>query len=153
MILYILFVYKSLVIKSSYNCIIIGISWVTLRAVDSALYSFAPFSIMFITNFAIVFKFMRAKCKSSSTESTNQALAKSATRGTAMVITVSVTFLLLTAPTGVHNALRRMVWSWYHSSRISYFHEFDSVSEPQHQWCIVLCSWIQISRRNLKSNL
>ena len=45
---------------------------------------------------------MRAKCKSSSTESTNQALAKSATRGTAMVVTVSVTFLLLTAPTAVN---------------------------------------------------
>ena len=60
---------------------------------------------MFMTNFAIVFKFMSAKCKSNSTESTNQALAKSATRGTAMVVTVSVTFLLLTAPEGIKNSL------------------------------------------------
>ena len=103
------FVYKSLNVQSSYSCVIVGINWVNLRAVDSALYSFGPFTIMFISNFAIVFKFMRAKCQINSTESTNQALVKVATRGTAMVVTVSVTFLVLTAPTGVHNAIRR----WY----------------------------------------
>ena len=65
---------------------------------------------MSITNFAIVFKFMRAKCKSSNeTESTEQALVKSATRGTAMVVTISVTFLLLTAPVGVDNALSSII--------------------------------------------
>ena len=78
-----------------------------LNTVNSILYSFGPFAFMFITNFAIVFKFMSAKCrsKSNSTESTNQALAKSASRGTAMVVTVSVTFLILTAPTAVNLAL------------------------------------------------
>ena len=69
---------------------------------DSTLYSFLPFILMFITNFAIVFKFMTTKCESNSTESTNQALAKSATRGTAMVVTVSVTFLILTTPTAIN---------------------------------------------------
>ena len=73
-----------------------------LDAVDSVLYSFGPFILMFITNFAIVFKFMSAKCKNNSTESTNQALVKAATRGTAMVVTVSVTFPILTAPTAVN---------------------------------------------------
>ena len=48
--------------------------------------------------------------QSSSTESTNQALVKSATRGTAMVVTVSVTFLILTSPTAVCHALRK----WYY---------------------------------------
>ena len=52
---------------------------------------------------------MRAKCKSNSTESTNQALAKAATRGTAMVVTVSVMFLILTAPTAVYAVL----YGWY----------------------------------------
>ena len=80
-----------------------------LDNVDSALYSFGPFILMFITNSAIVFKFMKAKCKSNSTESTNQALVKSATRGTAMVVTVSITFLILTAPTAMHMILLR----WY----------------------------------------
>ena len=56
----------------------------TLEFVDSILYSFGPFILMLITNFAIIFKFIRAKCKSkqiNSTESTSQALQKSATRG------------------------------------------------------------------------
>ena len=65
---------------------------------------------MFVTNFAIGFKFMKAICKgNNSTECTSQAVAKSATRGTAMVVTVSVTFLILTAPSALHSALFR----WY----------------------------------------
>ena len=78
----------------------------TLDILDSIIYSFGPFTFMFITNFAIVFKFMRSKfnSRSSSTESTNQALFKAATRGTAMVVSVSVTFLILTAPTAVSYA-------------------------------------------------
>ena len=79
-----------------------------LKAIDSVLFSFVPFALMFITNFAIAFKFARSKCTQNNlTESTEQALAKSATRGTAMVVTVSITFLLLTAPTAVYNALYR----------------------------------------------
>ena len=80
-----------------------------LNVVNSILYSFGPFVIMLLTNFAIVFKFMAAKCGSNSTESTNQALAKSATRGTAMVVTVSVTFIILTAPTAVNQALLHVI--------------------------------------------
>ena len=72
---------------------------------DSVPYSFGPFLLMFVTNFAIVLKFMSGKCKSNSTESTSQALSKSATRGAVMVVTVSVTFLILTAPNAVYMAL------------------------------------------------
>ena len=81
----------------------------TLSTVDSVLYSFGPFILMFVTNFAIVFKFMRAKCKNNSTESINQALVKAATRGTVMVVTVSVTFLILTEPTAVEQALSHVI--------------------------------------------
>ena len=80
---------------------------------DSVLYSFGPFTLMFITNCAIVFVLMRAKCKSNqsnSTESTNQALVRAAARGTTMVVTVSITFLILTAPTGVAYALRPVIY-------------------------------------------
>ena len=83
--------------------------WEILYVVDSVLYSFLPFILMFVTNFAIVSKFIRAKCKYNSTESTDQALAKSAIRGTAMVVTVSFTFLILTAPTAVYMALRHNI--------------------------------------------
>ena len=84
----------------------------TLDTVDSILYSFGPFVLMFITNFAIALKFTKAKrtnTPNNSTESTNQALSEFATRGTAMVVTVSVTFLLLTAPVGVDNALSHII--------------------------------------------
>ena len=98
---------ESQFIKSNgyHVCIFLLDFWEILYAIDSALYSFGPSALMFITNFAIAFKFMKAKYKSNSTESTNQALVKSATRGTAMVITVCVTFLILTAPTAVYSAI------------------------------------------------
>ena len=83
-----------------------------LILVDSVLYSFLPFILMSVTNFAIILKFLAAKWKrnqNNSTESTNQALGKTATRGTAMVLIVSITFLILTAPTAVDDALDR----WY----------------------------------------
>ena len=97
------FVIKAGIIESSSydTCVYIVDIRGALDIVDSILYSFGPFALMFMTNLAIVIKFMKAKCRSNSTESTNQALSKAATRGTAMVVTVSVTFLLLTAPTGV----------------------------------------------------
>ena len=102
--------WESRLIHSSGNqvCIFIHDHKKIIQAIDSALYSFGPFILMFMTNFAIVFKFMRAKCESSqcnSSQSTNQALVKTATRGTAMVVTVSVTFLILTTPSAADQAL------------------------------------------------
>ena len=71
--------------------------------IENTLYSFAPFTIMVLTNVAIICKFMRASCArdQGGTESTNQALSKSANRGTAMLITVSMAFLILTGPVAV----------------------------------------------------
>ena len=48
---------------------------------------------------------MRCKCKSGSTESTNQALSQAATRGTVTLVTVSTAFLVLTALTAVDLAV------------------------------------------------
>ena len=78
-----------------------------LSTTDSVLYVFLPFILMCIFNSAIVFKFMQAKCQNSanSTESTNQALSKAATRGTAMVVSVSIVFLVLTFPSAIDIAL------------------------------------------------
>ena len=80
---------------------------VTVTTVDSILYSFLPFTLICITNVAIISRFITAKCKRNSTESTDQALSKVATRGTAMIVTVSVTFLLLTAPSAVSSSTFR----------------------------------------------
>ena len=70
---------------------------------DYTVNSYFPFSIMVLTNGAIIYKFMRASCArhQGETESTNQALSKSANKGTAMLITVSITFIILTGPLAV----------------------------------------------------
>ena len=102
------FVAKSIILKSSgrHTCVYTGNYRVIADTIGSILYSFGPFTLLFITNFAICLKLMTAKCnQNNSSQSTNQALAKSATRGTVMVVTVSVTFLILTAPTAVYAAV------------------------------------------------
>ena len=73
------------------------------------LYCYAPFIIMILTNSAIIHKFVTAKLRSRNrnTESTSQALSKSATRGTAMLLTVSFMFIILTGP----NALMNIMWA------------------------------------------
>ena len=55
---------------------------------------------MGLANIAIIYKFVQAKLasKHGGTESTNQALSKTAMRGTAILITVTMTFLILTGP-------------------------------------------------------
>ena len=68
-----------------------------------ALYSYVPFVIIMLANFAIIYKFIKATLKTTRgrTESTNQALSKSATRGTGMLLTVSFAFIILTGPISI----------------------------------------------------
>ena len=70
-------------------------------------YSYGPFAIMVLANFAIIYKFIVAKCRNinGNTQSTNQALSKSATRGTAMLLTISFTFMILTGPIVLLNSI------------------------------------------------
>ena len=78
----------------------------TYYRIDSALYSFGPFATMGLTNSAIIYKFIKAKMAvSRGTESTNQALGETAMRGTAILITVSVTFIILTGPSSIYYSL------------------------------------------------
>ena len=78
-------------------------SYALIYKIENTLYSLAPFTIMFLTNGAIIYKFMRASYArdQGGTESTNQALGKSTNKGTAMLIIVSVAFLILTGPVAV----------------------------------------------------
>ena len=122
------FVEKSATSKRSglHICVIDSNYMLTLKAVDSYLYSFVPFALMFVANFAIAFKFIGAKCnQNNSSESTNKALAISATRGTAMVVTVSVTFLFLTAPTAVYN----VVYRWYSLGDLPLYRIFMNLAQ------------------------
>ena len=90
-------------------CVIPDVRYLAiLDRIDSVLYSFGTFAVMLLVNFAIIVKFIKAKCRKNdlnfSTESTTQSLNKYAIRGTAMVVTVSVTFILLTAPVAMDQA-------------------------------------------------
>ena len=71
--------------------------------IDSVLYSFGPFTIMTLANCLIIYKFVNAICQNrqSGTESTSQALTKFAGKGTVMLVTISVTFIILTGPISI----------------------------------------------------
>ena len=75
--------------------------------VDAFLYSFLPLSVILIANFLIILKFMIAKCKNrhGGTQSVNQALSKSAVKSTAMLLTVSFAFAILTGPIAIGKTL------------------------------------------------
>ena len=77
--------------------------------IDAVIYSFAPFAVMGLTNIAIIYKFVQAKLasKRGGTESTNQALSNAAMRGTAILVTVTMTFLILTAPANIITTVSR----------------------------------------------
>ena len=70
--------------------------------IDSLLYSTVPTCVILTANFLIILKFLRAKWESrhSGTESVNQALSKSAIKGTVMLLFVSFAFIILTGPIG-----------------------------------------------------
>ena len=92
------FVVESSILKSSgcHTCAYTGGYREILFAIDSILYSFEPFTLMFTANFAIGLIFIRVYCNQNySSESTNQVLAKSVSRRTLMMVTVSVIFLLV----------------------------------------------------------
>ena len=76
---------------------------IIFNRIDSVPYSFAPFAIMSLTTSAIIYKFIKAKMAlKHGTESTNQALSKAAMRGTVILITVSLTFIILTGPVSLY---------------------------------------------------
>ena len=94
-------IYDARTQKSVQKCVWIfpGYRAILLR-INSVQYSFAPFTLMVMANGAIVYKFVMAKYKNAQNDSvtTNQALSKSATWGTVMLISVSLAFIIFTGP-------------------------------------------------------
>ena len=105
------FVYDSTVSEHGYKkCIWVHVSEdyeAVYLQIDAFLYSFIPIAVMFTANFLIIIKFMVAKWRNrhSGTESVNQALSKSAVKGTMMLLTVSFAFLVLTGPMSVYTSV------------------------------------------------
>ena len=80
----------------------------------SILYSFGPFTIMIFTNAAIIYKLMSVKIKVAKgvANPAGQAISKSATKGTAMLIVVSIMFVVLTGPMAIAMTLNNLDLPW-----------------------------------------
>ena len=68
------------------------------------LYSFVPIGFMLLANVPIIYKLMYIKYKGIS--HTNQSVSKSSTRGSVMVVTGSLAFIILTSPRAVDSAIQ-----------------------------------------------
>ena len=86
---------------NGYYCIIIRHSSFIFM-VDTVFYALIPIMIMFLANTAIIYKLMYIKYKGIS--HTIESVSKSSTRGSVMVVTVSLAFLILTSPSAVYSA-------------------------------------------------
>ena len=111
-----LILYKFVKTNGHVNCFFTNKNHLAiLGRIDSIIYSFGTFTIMLLVNCAIIAKFMKAKCQTilqNSTESTSQALNKYATKGTAMVVTVSIIFIILTAPVSIDQIMRKTLTAY-----------------------------------------
>ena len=71
---------------------------------NTLFYALVPIFTMLLTNVAILCKLMYIKYKGMS--GTNESVSKSSTRGSVMVVTVSLVFIILTTPRVVDNVFR-----------------------------------------------
>ena len=71
---------------------------------DTMLYSLCPIVFMLLANAAIIYKLMYIKYKGIS--HTNESVSKSSTRGSVMVVSVSLAFIILTTPRAVDSAIK-----------------------------------------------
>ena len=84
-------------------CFIIKHSYYILM-LHTMLYSLVPIVVMLLGNVAIIYKLMYIKYKGIS--HTNESVSKSSTRGSIMVVTVSLAFIMLTSPRTVDSAIK-----------------------------------------------
>ena len=77
------------------------VNYITMM--DTLFYVILPIVFMCLSNTAIIYKLMYIKYKGMS--HTNESVSKSSTRGSVMVVSVSMAFLILTAPSAVNSAI------------------------------------------------
>ena len=112
--------------NQTYNLCVIGKHSQFFLMLDTILISLAPAAVMALANAAIIYKLMYIKYKGIS--HTNESVSKSSTRGSVMVITVSLTFIILTTPRGVFSALN----SDFFNYPFNVFFCQSTVFEPQY---------------------
>ena len=64
-------------------------------------YSFGPFLLMCVVNVLIIYKLLMLRYKNQNNQTINQGTNKSAMRGVGMLVSVSLTFIILTTPIGL----------------------------------------------------
>ena len=74
-----------------------------IQIMDTMFYAFVPIVVMILANSTIIYKLMYIKYKGIS--HTNESVSKSSTRGSVMVVTVSLAFIILTCPLAIDNAV------------------------------------------------
>ena len=82
---------------------------VFIHMMDSLLISLVPIVVMLLANVAIICKLMVIKCKGIS--HTNESVSKSSTRGSVMVVTVSLAFIILISCRAVDSAIKLRISS------------------------------------------
>ena len=75
-----------------------------IEIMDTVLYAIVPIVVMLLANAAIIYKLMYIKYKGIS--QTNQSVSKSSTRGSVMVVTISLAFIILTSPRAVDSGFK-----------------------------------------------
>ena len=74
-----------------------------IQIMYTVFYALLPIVVMILANAAIIYKLMYIKYKGIS--HTNESVSKSSTRGSVMVVTVSLAFIILTSPRAIDNAV------------------------------------------------
>ena len=77
--------------------------------VHTVLYSLVPIVVMLLASAAIIYKLMYIKYKGIS--HSNQSVSKSSTRGSVMVVTVSLAFIILTSLRSIDSAIKYKISS------------------------------------------
>ena len=75
-----------------------------LDMLNTSFYALVPIAVMLLANAAIIYKLMYIKYYGMSR--TNESVSKSSTRGNVMVVTVSLTFIILTSPRAVDSCIQ-----------------------------------------------
>ena len=78
-----------------------------IEITDTVLYALVPIVVTILANVAIIYKLMYIKYKGIS--HTNESVSKSSTRGSVIVVTVSLAFIILTSPRAVDSALEQYI--------------------------------------------
>ena len=78
-----------------------------IEIMDTVFYALVPIVVMTLANAAIIYTLMYIKYEGIS--HTNESVSKSSTRGSVMVVTVSLAFIILTSPRAVDSALEQYI--------------------------------------------